>query len=133
MAIRDAAGSENHKEALGWTYRTGGIGSVFPLTRPRWLNSVDSLVACFHSAMQRDYEEALAKLEGWAPDPRKGLPYGLFVFISRLVPMVNVDLLISDEQGRILLTWREDEVPGANSPASTLPNSLHQFMPKPTR
>src|SRR6476659_7187520 len=26
--------------------------------------------------------------------------------------MVNVDLLISAEQGRILLTWREDEIHG---------------------
>src|SRR5258706_16121650 len=62
--------------------------------------------------MQREHEEALAILEAWAPDPSTGLPYELFLFISRLVPMVNVDLLISDEQGRVLLTWRDDEIHG---------------------
>jgi len=63
--------------------------------------------------MQRDHEEALAVLDSWAADPTAGLPYELFLFVSRLVPMVNVDLLISDDQGRILLTWREDEIHGA--------------------
>jgi ADP-ribose pyrophosphatase YjhB (NUDIX family) len=51
-------------------------------------------------------------LESWATDPGTGLPYELFLFISRLVPMVNVDLLISDDQGRLLLTWRDDEIHG---------------------
>jgi colanic acid biosynthesis protein WcaH len=27
--------------------------------------------------------------------------------------MVNVDLFISDDQGRVLLTWRDDEIFGA--------------------
>ena len=62
--------------------------------------------------MQREHEEALALLKAWAPEPGTGLPYDLFLFISRLVPMVNVDLLISDEQGRLLLTWRDDEIHG---------------------
>src|SRR5258708_14553334 len=62
--------------------------------------------------MHPDHEAALALLNSWAADPRAGLPYELFLFISRLVPMVNVDLLISDDQGRILLTWRDDEIHG---------------------
>ena len=62
--------------------------------------------------MQPEHERALDMLEAWAPDPSAGLPYELFLFISRLVPMVNVDLLISDEQGRVLLTWRDDEIHG---------------------
>jgi colanic acid biosynthesis protein WcaH len=62
--------------------------------------------------MQREHEEALALLETWATDPGTALPYELFLFISRLVPMVNVDLLISDGQGRLLLTWRDDEIHG---------------------
>src|SRR5437763_276723 len=61
--------------------------------------------------MQREHEEALALLDSWAPDPKTGLPYELFLFISRLVPMVNVDLLVSD-RGSILLTWRDDEIHG---------------------
>jgi ADP-ribose pyrophosphatase YjhB (NUDIX family) len=63
--------------------------------------------------MHPDHEAALAILNSWAPDPRTGLPYELFLFVSHLVPMINVDLLISDEQGRILLTWRDDEIHGA--------------------
>src|SRR2546425_13357634 len=63
--------------------------------------------------MHPDHEAALAILNSWAADPRTGLPYELFLFVSRLVPMVNVDLLISDDQGRILLTWRDDEIHGA--------------------
>jgi ADP-ribose pyrophosphatase YjhB (NUDIX family) len=35
------------------------------------------------------------------------------MFISRLVPMVNVDLLIYDDEGRIMLTWRDEEIHGA--------------------
>lgn len=30
-----------------------------------------------------------------------------------MVPMVNVDLFITDESGRVLLTWRDDEIYGA--------------------
>jgi len=63
--------------------------------------------------MQRDQEEALAVLDAWALNPTSGLPYELFLFISRLVPMANVDLVIYDDDGRILLTWRDDEIHGA--------------------
>ena len=52
-------------------------------------------------------------LDSWALDPRGGLPEELFLFISRLVPMINVDLFISDDQGRVLLTWRDDAIFGA--------------------
>jgi ADP-ribose pyrophosphatase YjhB (NUDIX family) len=54
----------------------------------------------------------MAVLEAWAPDPREGLPQELFLFISRLIPMVNVDLLIYDEHRRLLLTWRDDDIHG---------------------
>jgi len=63
--------------------------------------------------MQRDQEQALAVLDSWASNPASGLPYEVFLLISRLVPMVNVDLLIFDHEGRILLTWRDDEIHGA--------------------
>ena len=42
-------------------------------------------------------------------DARRGLPLELFLLVSRLTPLVNVDLLIQDEDGRTLLTWRDDE------------------------
>jgi ADP-ribose pyrophosphatase YjhB (NUDIX family) len=41
------------------------------------------------------------------------LPEDLFLLISRVIPMVNVDLLIKDNQNRTLLTWRDDEIYGA--------------------
>jgi ADP-ribose pyrophosphatase YjhB (NUDIX family) len=63
--------------------------------------------------MHREYERAIELLESWAPDPHRGLPLDLFLFISRLVPMVNVDLLIKDDREQVLLTWRDDEIHGA--------------------
>ena len=42
-----------------------------------------------------------------------GLPLDLFHFISRCTPIVNVDLLIKDEMGRILLAWRDDGFAGS--------------------
>ena len=37
----------------------------------------------------------------------------MFLFLSRICPLVNVDLLVQDDRGRTLLTWREDEYFGA--------------------
>ena len=56
-----------------------------------------------------DLREPIAALESAAGDPRKGLPADVFFFVSRLTPLINVDLLIQDDEGRTLLTWREDE------------------------
>lgn len=42
------------------------------------------------------------------PEPGKGLPDEVFRLTTQLVPMVNVDLLIRNEAGEILLTWRKD-------------------------
>lgn len=38
-----------------------------------------------------------------------GLGTELFHFSSTLAPVVNVDLLITDENNRVLLSWREDD------------------------
>ncbi len=56
--------------------------------------------------------QAITYLEKQINDPSKGLPKEIFYFISRLTPLVNVDLLIKDEQGRILLSWRDDRLIG---------------------
>ncbi|HEV2202238.1 MAG TPA: NUDIX domain-containing protein [Bryobacteraceae bacterium] len=55
----------------------------------------------------------LAQLESALPDPRLGLPEDVFLFVSRITPLINVDLLIQDDAGRTLLTWRDDEFFGA--------------------
>jgi colanic acid biosynthesis protein WcaH len=53
-------------------------------------------------------EEAIDFLNKTIPDPSSGLPEDAFLFVSRLTPLVNVDLLIQDETGRTLLSWRDD-------------------------
>jgi colanic acid biosynthesis protein WcaH len=57
--------------------------------------------------------QILAALQAWAPQPSTGLPEDLFLLISSLTPLVNVDLLVQDEQLGALLTWRDDQFYGA--------------------
>ena len=45
-------------------------------------------------------------------DPRNGLPLELFEFTTALLPFVNVDLLIENSKGQILLSWRDDKYYG---------------------
>ena len=51
---------------------------------------------------------ALTALNAHIGDPRAGLPEEVFLFASSITPMVNVDLLVRDRVGRILLSWRDD-------------------------
>jgi colanic acid biosynthesis protein WcaH len=51
-------------------------------------------------------------LEDEVGDPRLGLPAAVFRFVSRMTPLVNVDLLIQDGRSGTLLTWRDDEFYG---------------------
>lgn len=41
-------------------------------------------------------------------EPEKGLGEELFLFVSSLTPIVNVDLLVYNKQGQFLLTRRND-------------------------
>lgn len=41
-------------------------------------------------------------------DPTKGLPEDLFIFSTTLVPIVNVDLFITNNHQQLLLSWRDD-------------------------
>ena len=56
--------------------------------------------------------DAIALLDEQVPNPSMGLPDELFHYISRTTPLVNVDLLIKDENGRTLLSWRDDQYAG---------------------
>ncbi len=58
--------------------------------------------------MALDLEEIIEVLESAVPNPSIGLPEELFLFITRITPIINVDLLIKDEQNQTLLTWRDD-------------------------
>ena len=40
-------------------------------------------------------------------DPKKSLPEDIFLLLSRISPLVNVDLLIKNKKNQILLTWRQ--------------------------
>jgi len=54
----------------------------------------------------------IRELESRIDKEKDGLPEPLFLFVSRVTPLVNVDLLIRDDNGRTLLTWRNDEFYG---------------------
>jgi ADP-ribose pyrophosphatase YjhB (NUDIX family) len=60
---------------------------------------------------------------------RGGLPEEVFRLASRLTPMVNVDLLIRDDAGRTLLTWRADEFYG---PGWHVPGGIIRFKESAT-
>jgi colanic acid biosynthesis protein WcaH len=54
----------------------------------------------------------ISQLNSHIDDPRKGLPEEVFEFVSSITPLVNVDLLVHDKRGRVLLSWRDDEYCG---------------------
>jgi colanic acid biosynthesis protein WcaH len=56
---------------------------------------------------------SISALEAALGDPTTGLPSEVFRFVSRVTPLVTVDLLIQDEGSRTLLTWRDDQFYGA--------------------
>ncbi len=71
--------------------------------------------------------EAIKILEQFIINPRQGLPEEVFLFISQLTPLLNVDLLIKDEKGRTLLSWRDDEYAGTGW---HLPGGIVRFKEK---
>ncbi|HJV26693.1 MAG TPA: NUDIX domain-containing protein [Aromatoleum sp.] len=68
--------------------------------------------------------EAIATLQAAIGSARAGLPEEVFLFVSSLTPMINVDLLIRDEGGRTLLTWRHDQFYG---PGWHIPGGIIRF------
>ena len=69
-----------------------------------------------------DLAAHIAAIESAVGDPHQGLPEDLFLFASRITPLINVDLLIRDDHGRALLTWRNDEFfgPGWHVPGGII-------------
>lgn len=67
-----------------------------------------------NSDMQSDMSEGellkkmLARLEASIENPSEGLPEDIFLFITGITPMINVDLLIKNRHRHTLLTWRDD-------------------------
>lgn len=58
--------------------------------------------------MTERLQEAIQTLRGAKIDGRQGLPEELFLLISSLTPVPNVDLWITDDRNRVLLSWRDD-------------------------
>jgi len=56
--------------------------------------------------------DAIKVLDKQVPNPSAGLSDEVFNYISKTTPLVNVDLLIKDENGRTLLSWRNDQYSG---------------------
>ncbi|HET7768743.1 MAG TPA: NUDIX domain-containing protein [Chloroflexota bacterium] len=54
--------------------------------------------------------QPIAAIDRAIGQPHPGrLPLDLFLLVSRLIPLFTVDLWIQNEDGSVLLTWREDE------------------------
>ena len=54
----------------------------------------------------------ITSLESFVPDPKRGLPEEIFQLVSRLTPLLSVDLLFKTIRRRTLLTWRHDAAYG---------------------
>ena len=73
-----------------------------------------------NSKLSKLFEKALELI----PNPKNGLPQEAFYFVSQLTPLINVDLLIKNNTGQTLLTWREDKFYG---PAWHIPGGIIRF------
>ena len=60
-----------------------------------------------------DIFQATEFLRKQIKNPSVGLPDDIFSFVSQVTPLINVDLLIKDEQKRVLLSWRDGIYDGA--------------------
>ena len=74
--------------------------------------------------MHPDLHGQIGALEHAIGDPRGGLPDEVFRFVSRITPLVNVDLFIQDERTRTLLIWRDDNFYG---PGWHVPGGIVRF------
>lgn len=57
-------------------------------------------------------DNAIKQIDSNIYDARQGLSFEIFELVSRLTPLVNVDLLIKDNNSRTLLAWRNDKFAG---------------------
>jgi colanic acid biosynthesis protein WcaH len=55
-------------------------------------------------------DDHIAAIDKAVGDARQGLPEPVFQLVGRIMPIVNVDLLIRNDGGETLLTWRQDDL-----------------------
>lgn len=67
---------------------------------------------------------AVAVINELLPNSKEGLPDEVFYLMSRMTPLINVDLLIVNEQNQKLLTWRDDQFYG---PGWHIPGGIIRF------
>ena len=53
------------------------------------------------------HKQLIKKLESKISNPKKGLPKDIFLFLSRISPLINVDLLIKEKKRGTILIWRK--------------------------
>lgn len=71
-----------------------------------------------------DLQAAINTIREAVGSAQNGLPEEVFLLVSSLTPLINVDLLIKDEAGRSLLTWRHDKFYG---PGWHIPGGIIRF------
>lgn len=77
------------------------------------MTAADDKLTTFIRAVEAHID---ANAEGW--------PEELFLFVSRITPLINVDLLVQDDERRTLLTWRSDRFHG---PGWHVPGGIIRF------
>ncbi len=77
--------------------------------------------------MSADLKHHLDKVLEHIKNAKDGLPIDVFYFISQLTPLINVDLLVKNKSGKVLLTWRDDRFYG---PAWHIPGGIIRFKEK---
>ena len=77
--------------------------------------------------MSEELKFHLDKVLGYIENAKDSLPNDVFYFVSQLTPLINVDLLIKNEKGQTLLTWRDDRFHG---PAWHIPGGIIRFKEK---
>lgn len=77
--------------------------------------------------MSEELKFHLDKVAEHIKSAKDGLPIEVFYFVSQLTPLVNVDLLVKNKKGQVLLTWRHDRFYG---PAWHVPGGIIRFKEK---
>ena len=77
---------------------------------------------------KKNTQKYISNLEKKISNKKKGLPEDIFLFTSRITPLINVDLLIKDKKLGTLLTWRNK---GEKYPAGWhVPGGIIRFKEK---
>lgn len=71
-----------------------------------------------------EIKKIIDSLESLIKNLSEGLPENIFLFVSRITPIINVDLLIKNEQNHTLLTWRDD---GYYPPGWHIPGGIVRY------